>query len=78
MSRKEEFEKVKQIIKEKYEDADCGIFFSRNWVGDPMENIFTGKIFSVDICYSWKYFEVFGCSEEEEEELIEFYNNLEE
>ena len=30
----------------------------------------------IDICYNWGYFEVFGLSEEEENELENFYESL--
>ena len=77
MNREEEFEKIKQLIKENYDDAHCGLFDSRNIVGDPMMTIFDGKYFTLDICYYYSYFEIFGTTEEEFEELYEFYDNLE-
>lgn len=76
MTREEEFEKVKTVIKENVEDANLGLFFERNIVGDPMENIFKGEFFKIDICYGYMYYEVFGCTEQEEEELDKFYQGI--
>jgi hypothetical protein len=69
-------EKAKQIIEENFDDADCGIFDSRNWVGDPMVNIFVDDELQIDICYNHSYFEVFGLNETDFKELSEFYNSL--
>jgi hypothetical protein len=69
-------EKAKQIIEENFYDADCGIFDSRNWVGDPMVNIFVDDELQIDICYNYSYFEVFGLNETDFKELSEFYNSL--
>ncbi len=74
--REKEFEKVKEIIKENFEDAKCGIFSTRNITGDTMITIFEGKYFTIDICYFWEYFEVFGTTEEEFKELEELYDKL--
>lgn len=74
--REKEFIKIKNLIKENYEDASCGLFNTRNIVGDYMSTIFTGKYFTLDICYYWCYFEVFGTTEEEFKELKEFYKSL--
>lgn len=71
-----ELEEVKKIIKENYSDAECGLFFSRNILGDSMSNIYCKNGISVDICYDYEYFEVFGLDPVQELELIEFYASL--
>lgn len=71
-------EKAKEIIKAHYSDAECGIFNSRNIVGDVMETIYKGEGLTIDICYGYEYFEVFGLSGEEFEELEDYYCSLEE
>ena len=76
MTRKEEFKKVKEILKENIEDANCGLFFTRNIVGDSMSNLFTGKFFTVDICRYWSYYEVFGCNNKEALELKDYYKRI--
>ena len=76
MEREKELEKVKKLIKENYEDARCGIYNSRNLVGDPMLGLFEGKYVTLDMCYMYSYFEVFGTTEKEFEELEKFYNGL--
>ncbi len=69
-------EKAKEIIKEYYKEGDCGIYDSRNIVGDWMTSIYNDNGLAIDICYSWNYFEVFGLSDDEFAELCEYYNQL--
>lgn len=69
-------EKAKKIIKENYEDGDCGLFDTRNWVGDAMSNIYDDGELQIDICYGYAYFEVFGLNDEEFHELYDFYEKL--
>lgn len=76
MTRKEELAEVKSVIADKYDYADCGLFFTRNTVGDRMYTLFDGEFFTVDICYSQAYFEVFGCTEDEASELKALYGKL--
>lgn len=71
-------EKAKKIIKAYYRYADCGIFDSRNIIGDAMGTIYTGEGLTIDICYGYAYFEVFGLSDAEFEELERYYNSLKE
>lgn len=68
---------AKKIIKENYEDATCGIFDSRNIVGDYMVTIYEDNGLTIDICYNWAYFEVFGLTDEEFKELEQYYGELE-
>ena len=67
---------VKKIIKDRYQHADCGLFFTRNVVGDPMTTIWDEDGVTIDICYRYSYFEVFGLTGEEENELSRFYDSL--
>lgn len=69
-------EKAKEVIKEHYNSADCGIFNTRNIVGDPMETIYNDNGLTIDICYWYAYYEVFGLSGEEFEELADYYREL--
>lgn len=70
------FEKAKEIIKEHFKEGDCGIYNSRNIVGDWMVNIYNNEGLSIDICYLYNYFEVFGLTDEEFAELCKYYNQL--
>lgn len=70
-------EKAKQIIKEHYHEANCGLYDCRNIVGDPMTTIYTDNGLMIDICYYYSYFEVFGLSNDEFKELAKFYDSLE-
>lgn len=76
MNRTEEFEKVKQTIKNLHKQARYGIFNTRNWCGDLTINIFQGEYFDIDICYQCEYFEVFGTTDKEWDELKRFYEEL--
>jgi len=71
-------DKAKEIIKEYYRFADCGIFNTRNFFEDPMETVYEGNGLTIDVCYYYSYFEVFGLSDAEFKELEEYYNSLEE
>lgn len=70
-------EKAKEIVKEYYSVANCGIFNNRNFVGDTMNTIYADNGLMIDICYSQKYFEVFGLSNAEFKELKTYYHSLE-
>lgn len=35
-----EFEEIKKIIKKHFNEAPCGLFFSRNTIGDRMDTIY--------------------------------------
>lgn len=76
MDRKRELKKVKSLIKKYYVDGDGNLFNSRNAFEDLMCNIFRGEFFTLDICFDYHCFEVFGTTEEEFQELKNFYNNL--
>lgn len=76
MTRKEELEKVKEIIKVTIDDYSCGLYSTRNVVGDCMETMFNGKYFTLDACYNWSYYELFGTTEDEFKEIKDYYNKL--
>lgn len=64
---------AKIIISERISSANCGIYNSQNIFGDPMTTVYRGNHLTIDICYPYAYFEVFGLSEKEFEELVDFY-----
>lgn len=68
--------KAKEIIKENWKEADCGIFDCRNLIGDPMHTLYCEDGLRIDICYKYAYFEVFGLTYEEFEKLSEYYIKL--
>lgn len=74
--RFEEFKKVKKIIADFFERAECGIFNTKCIVNDQMFNIFRGKYFKVDICLEYEYFEVFGTTPAEFSKLESYYERL--
>lgn len=69
-------EKAKEIIKENISDADCGIYNCRGCMGDRMTNIHNEDGLCIDICYGYAYFEVFGLSVAEFEELQKYYEEI--
>lgn len=75
---KTKLEIAKQIIKENYNVASCGIFDCRGWAGDTMYALYDDGELRIDICYYWSYFEVFGLSHNDFAELERFYNTLSE
>ena len=66
---------AKEIIKNHIEDARCGIFNTRNIVGDYMETLYCEDGLQIDICYGYAYFEVFGLGDEFKE-LKDYYRSL--
>lgn len=67
---------AKDIIKGFYFLADCGLYNTRNIVGDRMTTIYEDNGLTIDICYNYSYFEVFGLSKADFKELEKFYNTL--
>ncbi len=74
--RKEEFKKIKELIKEFVDVAEFGLFDTRNIVGDHMITIYKGKYFILDICFGYGYFEVFGTTHLEFWKLSKYYSKL--
>lgn len=73
MTKLSKLDIAKIIISERISSANYGIFNSRNIFGDPMTTVYRGNQLTIDICYPYGYFEVFGLSEKEFEELADFY-----
>lgn len=69
-------DRAKKVIKEHIKSAMCGIFDTRNCAGDDMVTIYDEDGLIVDICYNWEYFEVFGLSMSEFQQLEDFYETL--
>ena len=69
---------AKEIIKNKIADGDCGIFDSRNIVGDTMITLYDRDGLTIDICYGWSYFEVFGLTDSEFSDLADYYDKIRE
>lgn len=69
----ERIQKVKETIKKHYDDACCGCYFTRNFAGDSMETIYAHDGVIIDICRFYRYFEIFGLTEDEQAEVLAFY-----
>ena len=74
--REREFCAVKRTIKHFYNSAKYGIFNRLNVTGDDLRLIYHGTYFNLLICDYYEYFEIFGTTSEEFDELYEFYINL--
>ena len=64
------------IVYDNYADLDCGIFNTRNICGDSMTTLYDEDGLVIDACYYWSYFEVFGLTETDFDDLESFYNLL--
>ncbi len=69
-------ETAKKIIKENIRDAKLGIYPDRNTANDTMINIYAENGVYIDICYEYNYFEVFGLTKKEFNELRDYYLEL--
>lgn len=67
---------AKKIIKEHIRNANCGIFNTRNIVGDEMTELYHRDGLKIDICYGYGYFEVFGLSDKEFDKLVSYYKSI--
>ena len=68
---------LKKFIASTYEKYDCGMFYSRNTVGDKLSVIYTDKKGRrVEGCEDNSYYEVFGLTQEEQDELTKYYNDI--
>ncbi len=76
MTREKEFKNIKELIQLFYNQARCGLYDTRNIVGDTMINIYTGDFFQLDICLNYSYFEVFGTTADEFAKLEKLYQKL--
>lgn len=74
ITKKSKLDIAKEIIDKLVSIADCGIFDSRNLVGDPMATVYDANGLTIDVCYRYSYFEVFGLSAEEFKRLEKYYN----
>lgn len=66
------------VLQKWVDKATCGIFKSRNVVGDRMDTIYDNEELglTIDICFGYEYFEVFGLTDEEFEAVKKYYNFL--
>ena len=69
---------AKKIIKENFRIAYCGIYNTRNIVGDTMQTIYCKDGLVIDVCIFWCYFEVFGLDYADYCDLEEYYYSLRE
>ena len=69
-------EKAKEIIEKNYKLARAGIFDTHNLVGDETAILYKYDGLTILICRYYKYFEVYGLTDDEFAELKDYYNQL--
>ena len=67
---------AKKIIRDNVEYARSGLFDCLSIYPDEKMKLFDKDGLTVLICHSWRYFEVFGLTNEEFENLHEYYAGL--
>ena len=67
---------AKQVVKAHIKDAECGIFSTRNFAGDDMCELYDAGGLVILICYKWAYYEVFGLSDDEFDDLKKYYHTI--
>ena len=67
---------AKKIIKENINFGRLGLFNCRSMFPDPMDNLYNEDGLTIDICYSYEYFEVFGLTSKEFVKLKWYYDQL--
>lgn len=69
--------RAKEVIKENFSDARCGIFDCPSLCGwEGQMCLYKESGLEILINYHYEYFEVFGLSKEEFAELEAFYENM--
>lgn len=67
---------MKKAIETHINDALCGIYFTRNFVGDRMVHLVRRFGIDIEICYEYEYFEIFGLTDHEQIIIESFYDRL--
>ena len=67
--------KVKEIIRNYYSDSD-GHLSAHNAPGDPILEVYVDDETTVGVCYRYSHFEIFGLTEDEEDEVFAYYEAL--
>lgn len=66
-------DKVKEVIRQHYNNCDGGIYNCHNIFDDPTEEIYNEDGVRIHTNWLWRYFEVFGLTKEEFGELKRYY-----
>lgn len=72
----QQLEMAKEVIKQNIDSGSLGIYNTRNDSGDHMFSLYEEDGLEINICYYYEYFEVIGLSDEEFNELTEYYESL--
>lgn len=67
---------AKEIIKNNIDDAKCGIFDCNGTDDAPVFTLYEENGLRIDVCYYYSYFEVFGLTDKEFDELEKYYERL--
>ena len=69
----EQIKEIKNVINENAGYAQCGIYDTKNTSGDDMVTLYSKNGITIDICYGYCYFEVFGVNEYDFENIKKYY-----
>lgn len=69
-------ERAKKIIEKYWQVARFGIYNTPSLADDKRDTIYEEDGLTVLICYGWSYFEVFGLSLGDFDQLEKYYNKL--
>lgn len=72
----DKLEIAKKVIKKNIKDGYCGLFNTRNLVGDAMTTLYEEDGLTIDICYFFSCFEVFGLTDAEFQSLDKYYHKI--
>lgn len=67
---------AKSVVLQFKDDAPCGIYCTRNCMGDIMTEIHRSAGLKIDFCKKFEYLEVFGLTDDEFEELRNYYDRI--
>lgn len=70
----ERVQKVIEELKKLEHIPECGLFSTRNTVGDRMKTVYSDEEIIIDVCWSYDYIEVFGLNDDEFGILKDWYN----
>ena len=69
-------EKIKEFVKDNFKNYNGGLFFTENVLGDRVELLEEIDDVGIYGCDQYSYLEIYDLDDEEENELLEYYNEL--
>ena len=69
-------EKIKEFVKDNFKNYNGGLFFTENVLGDRVELLEEIDDVGIYGCDQYSYLEIYDLDDEEENELLKYYNEL--